>query len=163
MQASCSTGTWIKTPKSPLFSAAVCFSITPQVAAYVTELSPHLGDLLRRRRSGVVAALAAAAARAGPGPHQAALVAALSNALGQLAQWQGRTGGGHRLSQKSSKLGFHNASTVIVASLLSLQMAISSLQLVRHAPLTIQSPQCTVQAHTTTKTLLTMHHSCGLL
>lgn len=63
-----------------------------QVAAYVTELSPHLADLLRRRRSGVVAALAAAAARGGPGPHQQAFVTALATALGQLAQWQGRTG-----------------------------------------------------------------------
>lgn len=64
-----------------------------QVVAYVSELSPHLSDLMRRRRSGVVAALAAAAARGGPGPHQQTLIAALSNALGQQPQWQGRTGG----------------------------------------------------------------------
>jgi hypothetical protein len=65
------------------------------VTAFVSELGPHLPDLLRRRRSGVVAALAAAAARVGPGPHQAALVQGLATALGSLPQWAGRAGTAH--------------------------------------------------------------------
>jgi hypothetical protein len=56
------------------------------------ELRPHMGDLLKRRRSGVVAALLAATGRFCSPQQQAALLDALATALGALPQWAGRQG-----------------------------------------------------------------------
>lgn len=58
------------------------------------EISAYLGDLLKRRRSGVMAAAAAAAGRLGC--CQAQVAGAVAAALGQLVQWEGRTGGWQR-------------------------------------------------------------------
>jgi hypothetical protein len=65
--------------------------LLPQFSQLFAEISPYLGDLLKRRRSGVMAAAAAAAGRLGA--NQAQVAAAIATALGQLAQWEGRAGG----------------------------------------------------------------------
>lgn len=61
-----------------------------QVRALFLELEPFLPDLLKRRRSGVLAALAGGAGRCGA--CQRELCAALAKALGALPQWAGFEG-----------------------------------------------------------------------
>ncbi len=71
--------------------AADIRAMSHQVRALFTELEPVLGELLKRNRSGVVAALVAACGRANV--CQREVCAALARAVLALPQWQGDTGG----------------------------------------------------------------------
>ena len=81
----------------------VLFVCLLQFESLFREIHHHLGDLLKRRRSGVIASLVSAAGRVGG--CQGEVGEDLGRALGELPQWQGRTGeGGGGASGRGSKV-----------------------------------------------------------